>query len=189
MKRRMRSPAGVLLCLALGCATGGSWKPESTTAPDADLAAYASFGWHAAGDHPRAGDPPLSISDANVRNAIRAQLIEKGYREVEQDPDVRIRFATEAHSAEKASSPVRIGVGVGSWGGPVGGGVSTSVPVGREGVVTTQEIRLTIRVVEAKGNREVWVGSTTGSGDRGLDANAVEKAVAGLLAEFPERRK
>lgn len=172
-----------------GCA-GGPWQTESATAPGADIAAYSSFGWLSASD--RSGDasePPLSIPDANLRNAIRAQLVEKGYREVESDPDFRVGFETTTHVKEKASSPVRIGVGVGSWGGNVGGGVSTSVPVGSEGVTSTQEARLTIRAVEPEGNREVWVGTTTGELQPAVDSSEVERAVAATLEGFPARRR
>ena len=90
---------------------------------------------------------------------------------------------------EKASNPVRIGVGMGSWGGNIGSEVSASVPIGSEGVTTTQETRLTIRAVDQKSNREVWVGTTTGDIKQGLDAGVVEKAVAGMLDGFPARRR
>jgi len=186
----MGGSALVLLFALLGCASGAPSKRESVTASGADLAGYASFGWQSASESPSTSHPPLSIADSNLHNAIRAQLIQKGYREVADEPDLRISFETAAYVAEKVSkSPVRIGVGVGSWGGPVGGGVGTSVPVGREGVVGVQETRLTIRAVDPKSNREVWVGTSTGELTEGLDSGAVEKVVAGTMAEFPDRRK
>jgi hypothetical protein len=55
-------------------------------------------------------------------------------------------------------------------------------------VTTTQETRLTIRAVDPKRNQEIWVGTTTGNLSQGLDANLVEKAVAGALAKVPDRR-
>jgi hypothetical protein len=184
----VRSGLAVLLVL-LGCASG-PWRTESAAAPGADVAAYSSFGWLPRGDRSEdATEPPLSIPDANLRRAIRAQLVEKGYREVEENPDFRVGFETRAHVKEKASSPFRIGVGMGSWGGNVGGGVSTSVPVGSEGVTSTQETRLTIRAVDPNSNREMWVGTATGDLQQGLDAGVVEKAVAGTLEHFPARRR
>ena len=180
--------AAVLLFVLLGCASGGAYQTESTTAPDTDIAAYASFGWLSSDSPGGATEPPRSIPDANLHNAIRAQLIEKGYREVEENPDFRVGFETTAYIEEKASNPVRIGVGMGSWGGNVGGGVRTSVPVGSEDVTTTQETRLTIRAVD-RSNREVWVGTTTGDIQQGVDAAVVEKAVAGTLEGFPARRR
>ncbi len=180
-----------LLSVLFGCASGAPSNTSSVTAPGADVAAYATFGFPSASESAGAAMPPVSILDANIQEAIRKQLLEKGYREVESNPDLWIRFETAAYIAEKASkpSPVRIGVGVGSWGGPVGGGVGTSVPVGRGGAVSAQETRLTIRAVEQEGNREVWVGTSTGEITENLDAGAVEKVVAGSMAEFPTKRK
>jgi hypothetical protein len=175
------------LILALACASGG-WRTESATAPGADLAAYASFGWLAEGAG-GAGGEPLSIADANVRSAIRRQLVAKGYREVEHDPDLRIGFETSSRAKEKTREPVRLGVGVGSWGGDVGGSVDASVPVGTESVTTVAETRITIRAVDGHANREVWTGTTTGEVRQGVDAGAVEKAVGALFDDFPARRR
>ena len=185
MKLSAHAFALVLLCLALGCASGGA-KIESTIAPGVDIPAYATFGWQPAGDSTGA---PQSILDAHLKSAIRAQLVEKGYREAAETPDFRVGFETAAYFAEKVSNPVRIGVGVGSWGGHVGGGVSGSVPVGREGVVTTQEIQLSIRAVDPRQNQEVWVGTTAGALQQGSDAETIQREVARVMEEFPARRK
>jgi hypothetical protein len=188
--RLERFAAAVLLgAAALGCASGAPPGTSSTTAPGTDVAAYTTFAWQAAGD-PSQG--PVTILDANIQQAIRERLLEKGYQEVATDPDLRISFERTTAVVEKASkpSPVRIGVGVGSWGGPIGGGVGTSVPVGRSGgAVTEQETRLTIRAVDPKANREVWIGSSTGEIAEDLEKGAIEKIVAGTLAEFPKKRK
>jgi hypothetical protein len=56
-------------------------------------------------------------------------------------------------------------------------------------VTTSQETRLTIRAVDQKSNREVWLGTTTGDLGEGLDAGVVDKAVAGLAHGFPARRR
>lgn len=193
MKLTLSSAALVLLFMPLlallGCASGAPSNTSSAIAPGSDIAAYDTFGWQAASD-PSKG--PLTILDGNIQEAIRARLLEKGYREVASDPDLLISFERTTVVAEKASrpSPVRIGVGVGSWGGPVGVGAGTSVPVGRSGgAVTEQETRLTIRAVDPKTNREVWLGSSTGEIAEDLEPGAIEKVVAGTLAEFPKKRK
>jgi hypothetical protein len=56
-------------------------------------------------------------------------------------------------------------------------------------VTTTAETRITIRAVDVKSNREVWLGSATRDVQEGLDAGVVEKAVAEVMEEFPERRR
>jgi hypothetical protein len=186
MKRNRRLLAAALLLAWLGCASGARPKTEATTAPGADLAAYASFGWAAS---PASPEAPRSLLDATLHDAIRTQLVEKGYREVATDPDFRVGFETAAYVAEKVESPMRVGVGMGSWGGPVGVGVGTSVPVGPEGTVASQEVRITIRAVEPERNQEVWIGSASGIPGPDPSAEVVEKAVAETLAKFPARRK
>jgi hypothetical protein len=182
----VRGAGGLLLLLALACAGGGRWKTESATAPGADLAAHASFGWLAACP---GGEAPLSIAEANVRNAVRKQLVAKGYREVEASPDLRIGLEIATQARERTREPVRVGVDVGSWGGNVGGSVGASVPVGSEGVTTVAETRITIRAVDPGDARELWIGSATGELREGLDASAVDQAVAAALADFPARRR
>lgn len=188
MSPGLRGPIGLLSVLVLGCASGGRWRTETATAPGADLAAYASFGWLTTAER-GTGEPPLSIADANVRSAIRRQLVAKGYREVEHDPDLRIGFETSTRAKEKSREPVRVGVGVGSWGGHVGGAVDASVPVGSGDVTTVAETRITIRAVDPERDQEVWIGTSTGEVREGLDAGAIEKAVAAALDDFPARRR
>jgi hypothetical protein len=102
MNMRSFGFAGALLLVLLGCASG--FQTESAAAPGADIPAYASFGWLPAGDGSEgATEAPLAIAHANVHAAIRTQLVEKGYREVEVDPDFRIGF--EAAAARCPSAP------------------------------------------------------------------------------------
>ena len=189
MSLRMRNFAAVLPFVLLGCTTGTFSKPESVTAAGVDLAAYSSFGLRSPSERGASADQPQSILEANIRDSIRTELIEKGYREGEAGADLLIGYEAVPYLREKSSSPVRIGVGVGSWGGSVGSAVDASIPVGREGVTTTRESRLTIRAVDPRSNREVWVGTTTGDFEQGLDAGLVEKAVADILEGFPARRR
>jgi hypothetical protein len=189
MSLAMRGSAVALLFVSLGCASGSGSKTETGTAAGADVPAYTSFGWLPASDEAAAADQPASLQDENIRSAIRKQLIEKGYSEATGKPDFLVGFATETVTEEKKKeSPFRIGVGMGTFGGPVGVGVGTSAPVGSGSVVATRETRLTIRAVDPKDDREVWVG-TTGGIEQGLDAGAVEKTVAGTMKGFPARRK
>jgi hypothetical protein len=188
VKARIIGLAGVLSLVALGCASGGRWRSESTAAPGADVAAYATFGWLSDRDGRRDGnDAPLSIRDAKLREAIRAELVAKGYREVAASPELRIGFETDARVKEQTTPPVRVGVGVGSWGGHVGTHVDASVPVGDERVTNVAEVQLTIRAVDPEGNRELWVGRARGEMREELDESALERAVAAALDGLPAR--
>jgi hypothetical protein len=61
--------------------------------------------------------------------------------------------------------------------------------VGSTGGQVTQNIRLTIRAVDQSTNKEVWIGTTTENIKQGLDAGAVDTAVAGTMKGFPPKRK
>jgi hypothetical protein len=185
MTAATRGLFAVLACVLLACASGSGAKTEATAAPDVDLAAYSSFSVRST--TPR--EQPLSILDARVRDAIRSELVAKGFREVEDGPDLEVTFDTADYVEEKTKgSPMRIGVGIGSWGGNVGGGVGTSMPVGRESVVAEHETRITVRAVDPRANREVWVGTAAGLAGGDLASGEVEKAVARTLADFPPKR-
>jgi len=178
----------VLLALLQGCTTS-SPKPDSVTAPGSDIPAFATFSWRSAGGAATTASPPLSILDTNIHNAIRAQLVAKGYREVEDKPDFIVAYDVAPYEVEKKSSPpVQIGIGVGSWGGNVGAGVGTSVGVGGGHGTESTTNRLTIRAADATTSKEVWVGTAIADIKQGLDMSAVDKAVASTMASFPARR-
>jgi hypothetical protein len=170
-----------LLLWAFGCAGGTGTKPRAAAAPDADIPAYASFGWGS-----RSANPPATILDNQIRNAVRAELLKKGYVESSEAPDFLVDHEAIEQQAVKKGNPVRIGVGVGSWGGNVGGSVGTSVDVGEKDQVLNQ-LSITIRALDPQDRRELWVGTTAALAERPA-AEAVERAVAGLMMEFPGRR-
>jgi hypothetical protein len=189
MNTRVPFVVVVVLALLQGCTTTSAPKPDSVTAPGSDIPAYTTFSWRSAGGAATTASPPLSILDTNIHNAIRAQLVAKGYREVEDKPDFIVAFEVTPYQLEKKSSPpVQIGIGVGSWGGNVGGGVGTSVGVGGGHGTESTSNRLTIRAADAATAKEVWVGTAIADIKEGLDMSAVDKAVAGTMASFPARR-
>jgi hypothetical protein len=182
----VRLSASILAaCALLGCASSAPPKPESVTAAGVDLGAYHSFGWQTPGGQPTA-TPPSSILDTNVYNAIRAQLLAKGYVEADENPDFRISFAMQPYTVEKKSSPFSIGIGMGTFGNNVGGSVGASVPVGGGTEENTLQ-QLVIRAVAPQTSKELWVGTSAGDLKQGLDAAAVNKAVAATMKGFPAR--
>ena len=170
-----------VLLSTLGCAGGAQPKPQWTSAADVDIPAYSTFGW---ADGTRG--PPVIILDNNIRNAVRAELLKKGYVEAAAAPDFVVDHETIEQETVQRSNPVRIGIGVGSRSGNVGGSVGTSVGVGGKESVSQQN-RITIRAVDPRLNREVWAGTST-TLEEHPDANAVNRAVAGVMRGFPEKR-
>jgi hypothetical protein len=148
----------------------------------ADFASYRSYGWTPAGGIGDA-DSPLLLLDKNIREAIAAEMTRRGYLEDQASPDLRISYETA--SAEKVeNNPVRVGVGVGSWGGNIGG----SVNVGSPSVRNYREGTLVIHVIDAGRNAEVWQGSISGRMTKGsTEPAAIATAVSTAMRDFPAR--
>ena len=177
-------PIAALLAvtLAAGCASAPP-QPQSMRDPDANFAGFATFGW----EPDRAADGtrrPLSLLDQNIRTAIAAEMQRRGYAYADENPDLRIAF--QAASAQKIeSSPVRVGVGMGSWGGNVG----SSVGVSSSGVRNYREGTLVVRAIDAGRNAEVWQGSIAARlGKESVGQAAVTAAVQSVMRDFPARQ-
>jgi hypothetical protein len=148
----------------------------------ADFASYRSYGWTPAGGIGDA-DRPLLLLDKNIRTAIAAEMTRRGYVEDQASPDLRISYETA--SADKVeNNPVRVGIGVGSWGGNVGG----SVNVGSPSLRNYREGTLVIHVIDAGRNAEVWQGSISGRLTKGsTEPAAITTAVSTAMRDFPAR--
>jgi hypothetical protein len=107
----------------------------------------------------------------------------RGYTESAEDPDLRIAYETT--SAEQVeSNPVRIGIGVGSWGGSAGG----SVNVGSPSVRNYREGTLVIHAIDTERNAEVWQGRISSKLTEGsTETAAVTSAVTAAMRDFPAR--
>jgi Domain of unknown function (DUF4136) len=175
--------AGMLAMLAVGCATAPP-EPESMRAPDVDFSAFRTFGW-AASESAAGTEPPLQLLDQNLRRSISEELARRGYVPAGgATPDLLIAYRT-ASKEQVESSPVRIGIGVGSWGGNGGGSVglsSSSLRNYREGT-------LVIHAIDAARNAEVWQGRISGKLTEGsLEPAAIKQAVATAMRDFPSRQ-
>jgi hypothetical protein len=169
--------------LVAGCASPPP-QPETMRDPAANFAAYRTFGW-TAGGATEATEAPVRLLDANLRAAISDVMKRKGYVEapVGTTPDLRLAFETA--SAEKIeNNPVRVGVGMGSWGGNFGGSVSMGSP----SIRNYKEGTLVIHAIDNARNAEVWQGRVSGRVTKGsLEPAAINQAVAQAMADFPVR--
>lgn len=172
------------VALASGCATTTAPQPTSMRDPQANFATYTTFGWATPGAAD-AGDAPLQLLDSNVRAAIAAEMKKRGYVEAAAGTTPDLRMTYETASADKIeNNPVRVGIGVGSWGGNVGG----SVNVGSPSVRNYKEGTLVIHAIESARNAEVWQGRVAGKLAKGsLEPAAISQAVATAMKDFPGR--
>jgi hypothetical protein len=180
----MRIPIRACLiaaALLAGCATPPP-QPQSMRDPTANFAAFRTFGW-APAPAVTGGDAPLQLLDKNIRAAIAAEMQRKGYTESQDNPDLRISYET-AKADKVETNPVRIGVGVGGWGGNVGGSVGVSSP----SVRNFTEGTLVIHAIETAKNAEVWQGSISGKLTKGsVEPAAIQHVVSTAMRDFPPR--
>jgi len=180
----MRSSSHVWLvaaALLAGCVTPPP-EPTSMRDPAADFASYKTFGW-APLPAPAGTDAPLQLLDKNIRTEIAAEMKRKGYTESQENPDLKISYET-AKADKIENNPVRVGIGVGGWGGNVGGSVGVSSP----SVRSFTEGKLVIHAIDAAKNAEVWQGSIDGRLTKGsVEPAAIRYAVSTAMRDFPSR--
>jgi hypothetical protein len=182
MARKMYRQASALVVLALlaaGCATTTP-EPVSMRDPAVNFASFKTFGWAASA---ASTDQPVKLLDQNVRAAIATELTRRGYVAAAENPDLRIAYETASANKVK-NNPVRIGIGMGSWSGNMGG----SVNVGSPSVKNYKEGSLVIHAIDAARNAEVWQGSVSGQMTNGsLEPAAINQSVAKAMKDFPAR--
>jgi hypothetical protein len=174
------------LSLTAACMNTAPAKPESQIDPNANIPQLNSYGWQPAQNGLVSTDVTQRKFDEGVRKAIETTLTHKGYSQTATDPDLIVSYEIGEYDKKKSSSPFSVGVGMGSWGGNVGGGVGMSTPVG--GSSATKENRLTIHVVSRKADKEVWVGTMTGTLAPGSSTGDINAFVAQTLSDFPAKR-
>jgi hypothetical protein len=169
--------------LVAGCASPPP-QPETMRDPSANFSAYRTFGW-TAGGVTDASEAPVRLLDANLRAAISDAMKRKGYVEASAGTAPDLRLAFETASAEKIeNNPVRVGVGMGSWGGNFGGSVSMGSP----SIRNYKEGTLVIHAIDNARNAEVWQGRVSGKVTKGsLEPAAINQAVMTAMADFPVR--
>jgi hypothetical protein len=166
-----------------GCATAPP-TAETMRDPQANFAAYRTFGW-TTGATVDGADAPLKLLDGNIRSAIAAELQRRGYTEAPAGttPDLRVTYET-ASAQKLENNPVRVGIGVGSWGGNVGG----SINVGSPSVRNYQEGTLVVHAIDTARNAEVWQGRVSTKITKGsTEPAAVAQAVAVAMKDFPRK--
>lgn len=184
--KRLRLTSLAAMSFALGTIAliGGctSTAPQPTSMQDAqaDFSAYKTFGWE-----PETSGQPLSLLDQNIRTAISKEMKGKGYEEAAAGTTPDLVLSYEAARAEKVkSNPIRIGVGVGSYGGSSGGGVGVS----SSGVKNVSEGTLVVHAVDPARKAEVWQGRASRELGKGnVEPAVIQSTVAGMLHDLPAR--
>lgn len=161
--------------LFAGCATQSVYVDAEDTPPACD-----AFIWQP----PATGPSP---AHNQIQAAVQAALEARGYPVAQTgsgaQADCGLTYAVRQTAEGRSSSP-RIGIGVGSYGGGVGGSVGTSVPVGDSG----GKGDLTVTVIDLSRNAEIWRGTLSNAVDVNRPDRAdIENAAEKIIAEFPDR--
>jgi Domain of unknown function (DUF4136) len=182
---RLKFPLIIALCAALAaCMTNSPAKPESRIDPNANIGASKTFGWQPANTDLVSTDIAQRKFDENVRNAINTDMVRKGYTQVATDPDLLLSYDISAYEKTK-SNPFSVGVGMGGWGGNMGGGVGVGTGGGTSSV---SESRLTVHAVDRNSDKEVYLGSMTGTFRAGSSYADIAGVVSQALKDLPARR-
>jgi len=173
------------LCVALAaCMNNPPAKPESRIDPNANIGALQTFGWQPANNNLVSTDIAQRKFDDDIKSAVQTDLMRKGYTLVDNNPDLLISYDVSSYEKTK-SNPISVGVGMGSWGGNMGGGVG----VGTGGGTTSQqETRFTVHALDRKGDRDVYLGSMTGTIAPGASYSDIAGVVSQALKDFPAKR-
>ncbi|MEE4298905.1 MAG: DUF4136 domain-containing protein [Pseudomonadales bacterium] len=179
-----RSASLTLLCLLVAaCASQPRIRYDS--APDADLAAAYTFSFLEPLGTDRDGYDTLLSQ--RLKAATRRDLELRGYRYVEEDPDLLVNFGASLDERLRVTSGPSTGVGYywyrrGFYSGWVG--YEDRVDSYREGT-------LNIDVVDAETMRMLWEGVAVGRVTDATIENAAQKiddAVRDILRGFPPSR-
>jgi hypothetical protein len=188
-----RAPAALALAAVLlaGCATGPTIRSDYDRS--ADFSAYRTYAYvdKVGTDRPEYG----SLVTQHFKNVIDAQMSARGFRKVEQNPDLLVNFnanAEEKVDVQSTPTPApTLGVGIG-YGGYYGyrGGLYAGWPAYTTDVQTVryQVGTMNIDVVDAKRKQLVWEGVGEGRLKKETLRNpqpAIQKAVALVFEQFP----
>jgi hypothetical protein len=116
---------------------------------------------------------------------VPLSVVRRGYMPAgDAAPELLIAYRT-ATKEQVESSPMRIGIGVGSWGGSGGG----SIGVSSASLRNYREGTLVIHAIDAARNAEIWQGRISGKLTEGsLEPAAIRQAVATAMRDFPSRQ-
>jgi len=128
------------------------------------------------------------LLDNRVKTALEDSLLSQFNPATETEkPDFLVRYYARPVKQPVDDRP-QMGIGVGSYGGSIGTGISMSFPLG--GSALDQQAEIVIDFLEPGSQKLLWRGSRAvalSSSQPDLNTQQVAKAVAEILREFPPR--
>jgi uncharacterized protein DUF4136 len=189
----MSLPRSTLLaCLAAAvtlissCATGPQIRVNA--APDANFSSYATFGFPEQTGTDRAGYSTLVTS--YFKMAVREQMQLRGYRYVDENPDLLVNFFANARERVEVRSHPSVTLAHGYYGYRYG--LYGAWPLYAQDIETVSYPVGTanVDVVDAKQKQLIWEGLAQGrirDEDMKNPREAISNVVAQLFTRFPGR--
>lgn len=172
------------LLLTAGCQSTNV-NTDYDTGTDFDK--FHRYQWQDEADNVDAQYEPLLGS--RVKTALEDQLANRfDVAGTAEKPDFLVRFYARPVKKLVDDRP-QMGIGVGSYGGNVGTGISMSFPIG--GNKFDQQAEIVIDFLEPGSRKLLWRGTRVvdlSSSQPDLNTQQVGKAVAEILREFPPQR-
>jgi len=191
MKRKSFLIGVTLSVLLLWCASASAQDVKYNFLPGTDFAKYRTYKWVRV---PKA-DYPNQILDAQIMQAIDAQLGLKGLTKTESDsPDLYVCYQAAVDQEKQwnsYSNDMGGGWGYGRWGGwgGYGGGMSTTTTT--SSTINIGTINVDLYDVVTK--NQIWRGAaskTLGSGKDPAKVNKnLNKAMAKVFKNYPPPAK
>lgn len=187
MQTAIRFVALLAVAALSACAT----RVYSEHAQSANFASYHNFYWQAPSHQQPVRNPILDsqILDERVRSAVVQTLQSHGYAQVETpaQADFIVTYLTSTQQEVRSTGGFRVGIGFGApFYDPFFG--SAFYPVGPYDVQSYEQADLIIDVIDARTQKLVWRGWTSGEATQANYApRAVDEAVSRILSRFPPK--
>ena len=175
--RRRSALRAIAVLLIAGACTGSEMRVESEARPGAAFAGYATYCWRRPPLPVREPPSPAAVLDWRVRNAVDAELSDKGYRKGLRPPcdflvDYGVRFSERQVDSfsEFADYKARGGKG----------GLQDVLPGYEEGT-------LSLQILDGSSGELVWHAAASAVTDRSRQEERVPEGVRRMLEGFPSR--
>ncbi|HWK49175.1 MAG TPA: DUF4136 domain-containing protein [Steroidobacter sp.] len=191
----MRSHRAVTVCvliaaLCASCATQRTADVHVNMAPGADLSAYSTFGFPDQTGTDRGGYSTI-VTDY-FKAAVKEQMEMRGYRYVEQNPNLLVNFYAKVHERSEVRATPTVAPAFGYYGYRYG--LYDAWPLYDQDIetVTYPVGTANIDVVDAQKRQLIWEGVAEGrlrDDDMGNPREAISSAVTQVFAHFPGRAR
>lgn len=177
--------AAAVSAILLWCASASAQDVKYNYMPGTDFSKYKTYKWVRI---PKV-EYPNSILDAQIMQAIDAQLALKGLSKTEDNPDLYVAYqaAVDQEKQWNSYSNDMGGWGYGRWGGwgGFGGGMSTTTTTS-----TTINIgTINLDIYDVAGKNQIWRGAASKTLGSGKNPEKVQKnltkAMAKMLKNYP----